>query len=174
MSSGLSSSPALRGGKKWLPLVLTGILAVASGLVLPQLMGGVTPLPEPSAVPTDSLAYTPPTWPEAPDPRGMLLRLGLGTAFVLVLCVATILLSKRWLRPPNAAITTTNRLALVETLPLGNRCVVHLVRVGRQQVLVGVDGAGVKSLVALPELFEDALTQAETTEAPPPAPARAA
>ena len=54
-------------------------------------------------------------------------------------------------------------MTLVETLPLGNRCLVHLVRVGKQQVLVGLDGGGLKSLVALPEAFDETLTEAENT-----------
>jgi flagellar biogenesis protein FliO len=68
-------------------------------------------------------------------------------------------------------------MALVETLPLGNRCLVHLVRVGNRQVLVGLDAGGLKSLVALPDAFDDALARVEETpaaEAPPMAPALAA
>ena len=38
---------------------------------------------------------------------------------------------------------------------------VHLVKVGARQVLVGVDGGGVKSMVALPEQFGDALAEVE-------------
>jgi len=51
-------------------------------------------------------------------------------------------------------------MAVVETLPLGNRCLVHLVRVGSQQVLVGVDGGGLKSVVALPAAFDETLVDA--------------
>jgi flagellar biogenesis protein FliO len=153
-----------------LPLSLVGVLAVLAGVLLPQLLNGEPALsqPAPSLAPADSLVYTPPTFPEAPDPRSMLLRLLLGTAFVLVLSVVTIFLSRRWLRQVGAPSAATGRLAVVETLPLGNRCALHLVRVGRQQVLVGVDAAGLKSLVALPELFDEALAEAEQ---PAPAPA---
>src|SRR5262245_47422662 len=104
----------------------------------------------------------------------MLLRLGGGTVVVLLLCVGTLWLSRRWLRKLPGQGEPGGRLSLVETLPLGNRCAVHLVRVGRQQVVVGVDGSGLKSLVALPDLFDEALAEAqthapETVEAPTPA-----
>ncbi len=52
-------------------------------------------------------------------------------------------------------------LRLLETLPLGNRCSVHLVHMGNREVLIGVDGSGIKSIVPLPENFADVLTQTE-------------
>jgi hypothetical protein len=117
-----------------------------------------------------SLEYAPPSWPEPPDPRVMLTRLGLGTAVVLALCAGTLLVCRRWLRRLPGPGVGGSRMALVETLPLGNRCLLHLVRVGRQQVLVGLDGAGLKSVVALPEAFDEALAKAQdepAAEAPP-------
>jgi flagellar biogenesis protein FliO len=142
-----------------------GVVAVTAGIVLPQMLAGVAPLPEkppapPAEARADPFAYTPPAWPEPPSPRGMLLRLVGGTAAVLVLCVGTLWACRRWLRRLPGQDNPAGRLSLVETLPLGNRCSVHLVRVGRQQVVVGVDGSGLKSLVALPELFDEALAEA--------------
>jgi flagellar biogenesis protein FliO len=161
--------PQPGGGRKWLPLALIGGLAVVAGIVLPQMLGGVAPAEVPAAGEAQkaSLEYTPPTWPEAPDPRAMLTRLGVGTAVVLVLCVITLVVCRRWLRPAPGPGGDTGRMTLVETLPLGNRCLVHLVRVGNQQVLVGQDGGGLKSLVALPAGFDDALAEAQ--DAPPAA-----
>jgi flagellar biogenesis protein FliO len=160
-------SPSPGAGRKWLPLALIGGLAVITGVVLPQMLGGVA-LPEapPAAAPEQkgSLEYAPPAWPEPPDSRAMLTRLGVGTAVVLVLCVATLVFCRRWLRQVPGQGGGNTRMTLVETLPLGNRCLVHLVRVGRQQVLVGLDGGGLKSLVALPDAFDDALAEAQ--EAP--------
>ena len=43
--------------------------------------------PEPSE--KGKLDYIPPAWPEPPDSKSMLLRLGLGTFVVLGLCVGT-------------------------------------------------------------------------------------
>ncbi len=169
MFNGMKLPPARGGGRKWLPLALVGVVAVVAGVVLPQMLGGVAPAPEPRLAAADadktSLDYVPPTWPEAPDASAMLTRLGVGTAVVLLLCAGTLVVCRRWLRrlPGEGGIST--HMTLVETLPLGNRCLVHLVRIGKQQVLVGLDGGGLKSLVALPEAFDDALAEAQ--EVPP-------
>jgi flagellar biogenesis protein FliO len=162
-------APSPGAGRKWLPLALVGGLAVVAGVVLPQMLGGVA-LPESPPAATaeqkDSLEYAEPKWPEPPDSRAMLTRLCVGTVVVLVLCVAMLVVCRRWLRQVPGQGAANTRLALVETLPLGNRCLVHLVRVGKQQVLVGVDGGGLKSLVALPDAFDDALAEAQDAPAP--------
>jgi flagellar biogenesis protein FliO len=135
-------------------------VAVVAGVMLPQMLGGVAPLPEPAPsaeAAKGSLDYVPPTWPEAPDARAMLTRLGVGTAVVLVLCVGSLVVCRRWLRRLPGPGAGNSRMTLVETLPLGNRCLVHLVRVGDQQLLVGLDAGGLKSLVALPGAFEEVL-----------------
>lgn len=169
MFNGHNPPPPAGGGRNWLPLALVGGVAVVAGIVLPQMLGGVAPAPEaPAAADAkkESLDYVPPTWPEAPDPRAMLTRLGVGTAVVLALCVGTLVACRRWLRRLPGQGGGTRHMTLVETLPLGNRCQVHLVRVGRQQVLVGLDAAGLKSLVALPEAFDEALAEAAGAPAP--------
>jgi flagellar biogenesis protein FliO len=183
-----ATNPAPRpgAGKNWLPLVLMGSIAIVAGIFLPRLLGGgVVP---PSAekpketfevkkdapevkkdapeVKTSDLEYTPPDWPEQPDPRAMLTRLGIGTAIVLILCVGSMLLGRKWLRRLSGQGTGGVQMSLVETLPLGGRCALHLVRVGKQQVLVGIDASGVKSLVALPEVFDDTLAAASSEGQP--------
>ena len=108
-----------------------------------------------------------------PDARALLTRLGVGTAVVLALCAGTLFVCRRWLRRLPGPDGGSTRMALVETLPLGNRCLLHLVRVGRQQVLVGLDGGGLKSVVALPEAFDEALAVAQgepAAEGPQPIP----
>ena len=178
MFNGTKPAPPSGAGRKWLPLALIGSVAVVAGVVLPQMLGGIGPSTETPALAVEaqkeSLDYVPPTWPEAPDSRAMLTRLGVGTAVVLVLCVASLYLSRRWLRRVPGPGNANARMTLVETLPLGNRCLVHLVRVGNQQVLVGLDGAGLKSLVALPDAFDDALAEAQQTPSLSAGPALAA
>ena len=177
MSSGHTAPPRPAGAKKWVPAALAGLAAVVAGLIAPGFFGDLMPPPSAgtrAAAKGEPLAYTPPAYPEAPDPRAMLLRLALGTGFVLVLAVTTIWLGRRWLKQGPAADAPASRLGVVETLPLGNRCAVHLVRVGRQQVLVGVDATGLRSLVALPDLFEETLTHAEADTPPTPAERQAA
>jgi flagellar biogenesis protein FliO len=158
-------SPSPGGGRKWLPLALIGAVAIVAGIVLPQMLGGMAPAEAPPVAEEQkgSLDYVPPTWPEAPDPRAMLTRLGVGTAVVLALCIVTLVVCRHWLRPKPDSSGGNGCMTLVETLSLGNRCLVHLVRVGNQQVLVGQDGGGLKSLVALPAAFDEALVEAQET-----------
>jgi flagellar biogenesis protein FliO len=105
------------------------------------------------------LNYNPPSWPDPPDAAAMLCRLGLGTMTVLGLCAGTLWIGKHWLRGTPAKAGAGGQLRLVETVSLGNRCTVHLLRAGDQQVLVGVDGTGLKSLVPLPASFENTLAE---------------
>jgi len=96
----------------------------------------------------------------------MLTRLALGTGFVLALCVGALVLGRRWLRKLPAASSTGREMRVVETLSLAPRCRVHLVRVGRRRVLVGVDPTGLRAITPLPDLFEQALEEAEGAAAP--------
>jgi flagellar biogenesis protein FliO len=164
----------LGGGKRgfWLTIGIIGLVAVSAGIVLPQMLPADTTVSQPAAPPESAqkneLAYTPPAWPEAPDPKAMITRLVLGTAIVLGLCAGTLMLSKRWLRGMPVKTSATGPLAVIDSLALGNRCHVHLVGVGKHRVLVGMDASGLKSLVPLSEDFDEALNQVRegTTEGP--------
>lgn len=152
------------GRRKWLVPGLLGVLAVTTGLALPQLLPRSAPNPRPApsaqAAPADSLTYTPPSWPEPPDPTAMFLRLAAGTGVVLVLCVLSLWLLRRWLRGGAGGIANGGRLRLVEALALGNRRGLYLLAVGRHQVVVGVDPSGLKSAVLLEQPFDGALQEA--------------
>jgi flagellar biogenesis protein FliO len=128
-----------------------------------------TPNPDKPAAtsPATRWTYDAPDWAEPPNHQAMFLRLGLGTAIVLALCVGTVYLCKRWLRGAPAQASANGRLQLIETLALGQRCWLQLVHVAGQPVLVGGDPAGLKTIVPLPESF--AATLAEKTEETPPA-----
>jgi flagellar biogenesis protein FliO len=162
-------------GQKWVPLAILGVVAVAAGLVLPQVLpSAATPAkseaPSSSSNSTGSLTYTPPAWSEPPNYRGMFLRLALGTAIVLGLCVGTLWCCKRWLRPAPTPANANTQLRLLESLHLGNRCWVHLLHVAKRPVLVGVDAAGVKTLVPLADSFSNLLDAPDEAapEATPP------
>lgn len=114
--------------------------------------------------PRDDLTYAPDAWPEAPDAAAMLKRLVVGTAIVLALCVGTLLVGQRWLRGAPKRATAGDKLRLIETVSLGNRCSVHLLQAGEHQVLVGIDSTGVKSLVPLPPSFEQAISEARSPD----------
>lgn len=104
-----------------------------------------------------NLSYSP-NWPDPPNTTGMLLRLGFGTVVTLGLCVATILGGRRWLQraPVNAA---TRQLHVEETVSLGHRAALYLVRFGDTRLIAGTDTSGLKSLVVVPALFPEMLDQ---------------
>ena len=138
-------------------LVAIGLIASLAGLLIPQMLPGDKADAAPTASVHDmkDLTYVPPTWPEPPSVQSLMLRLGFGTMFVLVLSVAAIWYGKRYLTA-YAGGSLGGELKLVETLPLGNRCRLHLVRLGGRQILVGADGAGIKTVTPLDE-FEQVL-----------------
>lgn len=146
--------PASMAGKTWLPLALIGIVAVVAGILLPQaLPGGAATDQSPPGTAPDNLTYTPPAWPEPPNHKDLLLRLVLGTAVVLGLCVCTLGLTKRWLPNKPVAASPNSQLQHIESLSLGGRCWMHLVQVADRPVLVGVDQNGLKAIVPLSESF---------------------
>jgi flagellar biogenesis protein FliO len=158
-SSGQAHGPQTL--RRWMPVVIIGLIAVTGGIALPHALPS-TPEANKAVQATEDtakgpLAYTPPTLPEAPDPKSMLTRLGLATAGVLALCVGTLWLGRRWLGTASTTRDETSQLRLVETLPLGNRCALHLVHVGNRPVLIAADPSGLRSVVPLPESFEQEL-----------------
>jgi hypothetical protein len=66
----------------------------------------------------------------------------------------TLWVGKRWLGGAPVKNAGGSQMRVNETLALGRRCSLSLVAAGKQQVLVGLDGAGLKALVALAEPFE--------------------
>jgi flagellar biogenesis protein FliO len=157
---------ARKGGlPSWLILGALGLLATAGGIFLPRSLrqGQELSVPMPTATPTpeakEPLDYSPPSMPDLPSPRAMFLRLGLGTIFVLILCAITLWAGKRWIRPLAGSQNENKQLRLVETLALGGRCSVYLLQAGETKVLAGVDHAGLKSLLTLPQSFDGALAE---------------
>jgi flagellar biogenesis protein FliO len=152
--------------KTWVLPTVIGVVAILCGISLPRAMPRDIPLvaDKSHAEPTErgKLDYVPPAWPEAPDSKSMLLRLGLGTVIVLALCVGTLWVGKRWLGVATGATDATGQLRVVETLALTNRCSLLLVNAANCQVLVGIDQSGLKSLVTLPERFESSLHELQT------------
>lgn len=99
-----------------------------------------------------------PNWPEPPDTSGMLLRLGFGTVVTLGLCAATLIFGRRWLQRP-AANTTSRKLQIEESIVLGHRATLFLVKVGDSHLVAGTDASGLKSLIVLPAAFHEVLDQ---------------
>jgi flagellar biogenesis protein FliO len=167
-------SSLLKGASKnWHYLTIIAVIAVSAGLCLPR--GGPeaaannVKIAEPERADKADLSYTPPAMPETPSARSMLIRLALGTVLVLGLCVATLWIGKRWFQVAPES-KPGSKMQLVETLALGRQCALHLVIVGGRQVLVGVDGGGIKSLVPMPADFEQSLTDLQVGETNPVVP----
>jgi flagellar biogenesis protein FliO len=165
------SAALLKGGKRaWLLPGVLFVLAVALGVVLPRFLPSSRPAlklaPAAQPAPTDKLAYEPPSWPEPPDPSAMLLRLAAGTAVVLVLCVATLWLLRRWLGGGTASAGDRGQLKLIEMLPVGPRRALALIKAGNHQVVIGIDHTGLKSALLLQEPFENALAAAQFHDGP--------
>ncbi len=109
-----------------------------------------------------------PNWPQPPDTSGMLLRLGFGTFATLGLCVATLVLGRRWLQRPASHITS-RKLQIEESVVLGHRATLFLVKVGESHLVAGTDAGGLKSLIVLPTTFAEILDQqVETTDGTQP------
>ena len=111
----------------------------------------------------DELAYTP-QWPEPPNTGAMLMRLGIGTVVVLVLCVGSLWAAKPWLQRLQVGNTGTRALTIEGSITLGNRAMLYLVRVGDTQLVAGTDAGGLKSLIAIPASFKDALDEQVSPE----------
>lgn len=159
------SPPPKSAWQTWLTFGLLGLAATTFGLVLPHSFRGLREpspalsTPAPAQVKKDALEYNPPELPELAPPGPMLLRLALGTIFVLILCFATLWAGKRWVRPLTVAAGENKKLRVLESLPLGGRSLVFLLQAEQAKILVGVDQAGIKALLPLPQSFEGALAE---------------
>lgn len=147
---------------KWLALFLLGVFVVVAGIRAPHVLSRpIKPSTKslPKAGDWKKNGYTRPALPEAPDAGSMLLRLGVGTVVVLVLCVVVLLVGKRWLAPLSPTKSGNQQMTLVESLTLENRCRLHLVKVGEREILIGIDGSGVKTVTPLEEPLGDPFSE---------------
>jgi flagellar biogenesis protein FliO len=171
MSTATASGLTAKAGARpaWLTLGIIAAVAVAAGLLVPQMLPGDMVLdknhPKAEAKKSAKDDYVAPQVPDMPNPQTMLTKLALGTLLVLGLSVASIVAMRRWLQPAEAARNGPRSMKLLETLPLGNRCSLHLVHLGKREVLIGVDAAGIKTIVPLTEPFEEVLQETEANVA---------
>jgi flagellar biogenesis protein FliO len=137
-------------------------LILASGLFLVVILGSRCFAQDPGEAlrakeekaASESMTYVPPSWPEGPDAETMLLRIGVGTALVVSLCLATMWLLGRKFPVGALKKQTGNRLRVIATLPLANRGVLHLLTVERRRIVAAVDSTGLKALLPIPETSE--------------------
>jgi flagellar biogenesis protein FliO len=153
----------------WMTLGGIALVAITAGLLLPQLLPGEADLdksrPSAETKAKGKTDYAGPVLPDMPSPQGLLTRLASGTMLVLGLAVAAIWGLRRWQQAQAPAATAPRHLQLLETLPLGNRCSLHLVHTGQCDILIGVDGAGIKNMLTLPKPFEEIMAEAEAPAA---------
>lgn len=170
MDSSTKTGPRLGGALSWITFGVLGLAAAAGGVFLPQSLPSAGEAAPPQSIPAaaetnESLQYAPPTLPDLPSLQGPMVRLVSGTFVVLILCVFTIWIGKRWIRPLAASNGENKQLRLVEALPLAGRCTVYLLQAGEAKFLAGVDRAGLQALTPLPQSFEGALSEESEREA---------
>ena len=97
-----------------------------------------------------------------------MVKVGLNTLLVLAASIGLILVvRKTWPKPAANQPRSVGRLQIEQTLSLGGKAELKVVRCGLNQVLVAIDGGGIRSVVALEPALE---TEREHVE---PVPANA-
>jgi flagellar biogenesis protein FliO len=155
----------------WANVVIVAGLAIVLGVMLPKLLSSEPVVdekkkdnPQTTAKGTIGSDYKTPALPEI-NPQALLGKLFMGTIVVLGLSVGSIWMMKRWLPAQGPAGSVQREMRLIETLHLGHRTSLHLVHLGKREVLIGTDAGGIKSIVPLARPFEDALAETEASEA---------
>ena len=110
---------------------------------------------------TKAFEYQPPAWPNPPNTGAMLLRLAAATGAALALCLTTLYVLRRRLRSTAVAGSSGTELRILDSIKLDHRCTIHLLAAGDKQVLIGLDGSGLKTVVPLPESFTVTLDEAQ-------------
>lgn len=129
----------------------------------------------PARFPRAALSYQEPTPPGPVDLGGLAIRLVVGTATVLGVCVAGLWLARRWLPHGRPTGKGQGRMAVLETLALSHRACVQLVEVEHRHVLIASDVRGIRSVTPLPRQFADEwekYAEQIVPEATDPVPAR--
>lgn len=101
-----------------------------------------------------------------------IVKIGLNTLLVLAASVGLIMVVRRGLpRQAQASKSPTGRLRIEQSLSLGGKAELKVVRCGLHQVLVAIDSGGIKSVVALePSLEPERENLEPPVESQPPAP----
>lgn len=100
------------------------------------------------------------------------VKIGLNTLLVLAASIGLIVVVRRTMpRQAQATKSPTGRLRIEQTLSLGGKAELKVVRCGLHQVLVAIDNGGIKSVVALePSLEPERENLEPAVESQPPAP----
>ncbi|MEZ6095526.1 MAG: flagellar biosynthetic protein FliO [Pirellulaceae bacterium] len=103
---------------------------------------------------------------------GTVKKIILNTLLVLAVAVMFLYFARKT-KAGNSLVAKRNKpeFGIEQTLPLGNKATLKLVRIGEHQVLIAMDSSGVKSVVSLHESFNGALEELEQQELAAAAPA---
>jgi flagellar biogenesis protein FliO len=137
--------------RSWRFPVLCGVgaLVVVLGVLIPRWV-----------VPTGEAAAAPET--AGPDLAPLLTRFAVTTVVVLAACAVTARVCGNGFRP-RPARSGGPAFEVLEAVPVGSRCCVHLVRAGDELLLAGVDATGLKSLLHLAPAAEPEVIAARIT-----------
>ena len=138
-------------------LLMTVSLLLSAASALPAAEARSRPADAEESTASADFEYSP-NWPEPPDTTGMLLRLGFGTVVTIGLCVGTMIFGRRWMQRLPAG-GSARKLQIEESVTLGNRAVLYLVKIGETHLVAGTDAGGLKSLLVLPTAFQEVLDQ---------------
>lgn len=140
--------------------VLTG--AKRSRTVVQATPASAQAAPAAQAAEVDLEKYKDPMFPEPADLQNLGMRLVLVTAGVLAACVISLVVAKRCFGVSRIARSGDAKMRVLETLPLNNRCRLQLIQADGHKILVGVDAAGLKSVLLLQDPFKATLESLET------------
>lgn len=103
-------------------------------------------------------------YPAPLDLGDLVGRLIIGTGIVLGLAVIAVLVIRKWMGPmANLKPTPSRRLKHVESLALPNRNSLQLVELDGRTILVGMNAAGLQTIVPLEKSFAEQLAAADGT-----------
>jgi flagellar biogenesis protein FliO len=136
------------------------LAALAAGLTVPQL------LPRPSdtgAKAVTAETKSPATESVAGEPEGS--DNGYLSMMTAAFLPASVLIAMGWFWRAGAktkrAKAAATGMEVVETLPLGGRCLIYVVKAGDAELLAGVDRSGVKAVIPIPSMTTMRLSDAD-------------
>jgi flagellar biogenesis protein FliO len=96
----------------------------------------------------------------------LIANMGMNLAFVLLVGIGFIVISKQWLKPQASlkkeSSDHTSSLRVTEELVLEGKTSIRVIQWKDSEILVASDATGVRSMVALTPNFSDTLDQVET------------
>ena len=104
----------------------------------------------------EAVSPNPASTPEKINLGQTIQKIGISTLCVLAICIGLLFVVKRFgVGMPATGSVNSNQSHIVDTLPLGQKASLQIVRIRKQEVLVARDASGIKSITCLPMTFDD-------------------